>query len=308
MITTRRQFSWTPLQEGRLEQVLEILRELEDYKPLTLRQVYYQLVGKGLIENVRSQYIALSRVLKQARIDGFIPWSDIEDRVRAIHKVYGFEDKADYIDYSQRTFLEYYNRSILQDQPVYMEIWIEKDALSSIFTRVAEKYHVPVVVCRGFSSVSFLNDFKERLEQAGDGKRHTMLYFGDFDPSGMEMLESMQITLEDEMGVPGVEFKRIALSKVDISRYKLPHNPDALKHSDTRAVKHILAHGELAVELDALRPDVLSEKIKEAIESELDMDKYRAQRVIEKRERRELAELKTKISEFIDETLREEDQ
>ena len=101
-------------------------------------------------------------------------------------------------------------------------------------------------------------------------KEPVMLYFGDFDPSGNEMLESMKITLHDEMNVRNVQYKRIALMMDDIFKYNLPHDPDALKKSDTRANKHIDAYGELAVELDALSPAVLEAKIKNAIVDEID--------------------------------------
>ncbi len=48
---SRRKFSWTKNQFDKLNKVREVLEELKRYKPLTLRQVYYQLVGKGYIEN-----------------------------------------------------------------------------------------------------------------------------------------------------------------------------------------------------------------------------------------------------------------
>ena len=127
-----------------------------------------------------------------------------------------------------------------------------------------------------------------------------MLYFGDFDPSGVEMLDAMKTTLKRELGVSGIEFKRIALLKDDIFEYHLPHNPNALKKSDTRAKKHVDAYGELAVELDALRPDVLEQKIKDAVKAEItdtvafnkEVDLYNAD--IE-----ELEGLKQRISDLV---------
>ena len=75
---------WTSHQLGKMEKVKTILEELKDYKPLTLRQVYYQLVSKGFIENKKSEYGMLSNLLKWARIDDYISWDDIEDRIRAV--------------------------------------------------------------------------------------------------------------------------------------------------------------------------------------------------------------------------------
>jgi len=272
----RRIWNWTENQLAKLNKAIEIIDELAEYKPLTLRQIFYQFVSREYIENKQSQYGMLSKLLKHARIDGYIPWGDIEDRVRSYHDLTGWLDSSRFIKTSLNYFLTGYKRDLLQSQDIYLEIWIEKDALSAIFTRVAEEYTVPVVVCRGFSSASFLNDFKERLELKDD-KKPMMLYFGDFDPSGMEMLPAMQETLENEMGVTGVEFKRIALTKQDIRRYNLPHDPRAIKANDTRTSKHVQAHGMYAVELDALRPDVLTQKIKGAIEAEIDIDLFHAE-------------------------------
>lgn len=271
----RRTWKWTEKQLYKLNKVQEILKEFEDYKPLTLRQIYYQLVGKGFIENRVSQYTMLSNLIKWARINEYIPWEDIEDRVRAYHDLTGWTDKDEFIDQEVGNFLTGYNRDLLQTQDKYIEVWIEKDALSSIFTRIARHYTIPVVVCRGFSSASFLNDYRNRLNYYKYKNRHPiMLYFGDFDPSGNEMLPAMETTLKDEMGVNGIELKRIALLKEDIFTYKLPHEAKALKRKDTRAKKHLQAYGELAVELDALRPDVLEKKIRESIESELDIGAF----------------------------------
>jgi len=295
---SRRPFNWTEKQLDKLNKVTAVLEELKEYKPLTLRQVYYQLVAKDYIENKKSQYTMLSTLLKWARINGYICWDDIEDRVRVFHNGAGWNDKEQFIKWELNNFLAGYQRDLLQTQDRYIEVWIEKDALSSIFKRITFRYGVSTVVCRGFSSVSFLNDFKSRLSNYED-KTPLMLYFGDFDPSGVEMLESIKITLQDELGVEEIEFKRIALTKEDIFNYKLPHNPDALKKTDTRAKKHVEAYGNLAVELDALRPDVLEQKIRDAIEAELDIETFNAEVDIHKGELQKLVLLKSEVDSFI---------
>lgn len=294
----RREWKWTEKQFDKLNKAIQILDELANYKPLTLRQVYYQLVSKGDIENNKSQYGMLSNLLKWARINGYISWDVLEDRTRAFHDLTGWSSSNSFINASLNHFLNGYSRNLLQTQSKYLELWIEKDALSTVFTKVAKKYTVPVVVCRGFSSVSFLHDFKERLIVRQD-KLPLVLYFGDFDPSGVEMLNAMKTTLKDELGVSGIEFKRIALIQEDIYTYKLPHNPDALKYTDTRAKKHVLAFGEVAVELDALRPDILETKIKDAIEVELDIEAFNNEVEKYKNELDLLNNLKNRVSEFV---------
>ena len=76
----------------------------------------------------------------------------------------------------------------------------------------------------------------------------------------------------------------------------MPHNPNALKRSDTRAKKHLEAYGELAVELDALRPDVLEQKMETAIEAEVtDVKAFNAQVHRFTEGKRELQETKQRL-------------
>jgi len=299
-----RHFKWTRPQLDKLDAVREVLADLEEYKPLTLRQVYYQLVGKGVIENTVSQYTMLSNLLKWARLDGYVSWEDIEDRVRAVHDGEGWWDSEQFIKAHLEHFLDGYRRHLLQSQDVFLEVWIEKDALSRLFSQITTEYCVSTVVCRGFSSISFLHDYQVRAEwHQSQGRQPVMLYFGDFDPSGNEMALAMGTTLREEMRVEDLCIKKIALTLGDITKYNLPHDPRALKKKDTRARKHVEQYGLLAVELDALSPDVLEEKIRGAIGAEIDVDLSNREQEIERRELTELAEIKGRVSSFIENEL-----
>jgi len=280
---------WTHKQLNKLSQVQSIIQGLQEYLPLTLRQIHYQMVSRQHYENTQSQYVMLSGLLRDARIAGLISWDVIEDRVRFYHDLSGWPDCGQFVKAHAKAFLEGYNRDLMQTQNVYLEIWIEKDALSSFFIRAATPYTVPVVVCRGFSSVSFLNDFRNRIESCAQDRSPIMLYFGDFDPSGLDMLRAMEHTLVDDFGLNTLTFKRIALLESDVDAYRLPHNPSALKKTDPRARNYIAAYGELAVELDALQPDVLEQKIHRAILDMVNQATFDAER---KRQQRDLNKLK----------------
>ncbi|MBT9167459.1 MAG: hypothetical protein DDT19_00797 [Syntrophomonadaceae bacterium] len=71
--------------------------------------------------------------------------------------------------------------------------------------------------------------------------------------------------------------------------YNLP--PDFTKETDSRSKKFVERYGDLAVELDALPVPVLREKIRTAIEENLDLSKLDAVREIEEQEVGRLAEL-----------------
>jgi hypothetical protein len=291
----RQKWSWTEHQLNKLNKVRDVLEELKDYKPLTLRQVYYQLVGKEFIENEMSEYNMLSGLLKWARIDGRVSWDDIEDRGRIYHDLTGWRCSDNFIRASINQFLQGYRRDLLQTQDKYIEVWIEKDALSGIATRIANRYSVSVVVDRGFTSMDFLHKYRLRIEDHPN-QSPVMLYFRDFDPSGLIMLSGIKTTLEDEMEVNRVEFKPVALTEEDIIKYSLPHKPKAIKKGDTRTPKHVERYGELAVELDALDVKILEEKIKDAIEAEIDIDLFNVEVEKEEKELNKLNILKGKAT------------
>jgi len=260
--------------------VQQVIDDFKDYWPLTLRQVYYQLVAAGTIENNRNSYQKLSRNLSQARLDGSVPWEALEDRARSFFDLRGWHDDQQFIQDQVEEFLRGYRRDLLQSQDEALEIWVEKDALSQVCYRAAAPYSVPIVVARGFASTSYKHECRQRvLANAEAGKPTRILYFGDLDPSGWAMLPSMMDTLHDDMGlgdlVMGV---RCALTVEQVSEYDLPRNPEALKGSDPRTPKYRKQFGNLAVELDALPPPVLEALVRQSIEDHLEMDLLEAER------------------------------
>ncbi len=278
--------------------VQDVIEKLRDYWPLTIRQVYYQLVSALLIPNEPNEYKRLIRIMKFARLDGLVPWESIEDRSRTFLESHGEVDKDSFIEWHSRAFLTGYRRDLLQGQAVRLECWIEKDALLTIVHSVADRYRIPVVSGRGFISVSFLNVFRDRvLANHANGQLTRILYMGDFDPSGQAMLPASMKTLQVLMELADlVGAETIALNPEQVEKYDLPHDATAMKDSDTRAVAFIKKHGRLAVELDALRPDILQGIIAESIRRNLDMAEFERQVEIEKRERVELDTYKRKLS------------
>ncbi|MEW6673437.1 MAG: hypothetical protein AB1427_17185 [Thermodesulfobacteriota bacterium] len=297
----RREWSWTANRKAQADSVNEVVNELREYWPLTLRQVYYRLVVKEIIENTRSRYIDLSRLVKFMRIDGLLDWDAIEDRTRRVSRKRGQNDSDEYLKEEIDIFLSGYQRCYVQGQDSYVEVWFEKDALSRIFEDVAWYYCIRAVVCRGYQSVTFLKEYRDRaLRAKTSGQLPVILYFGDFDPSGMQMFEATQETLEKEMELTGVLYQRIALNLGDIHEYKLPHNPDAVKKSDRRYQKFVKEYGHYAVELDALHPATLKRITSEAVEAQFDMDLFREQKEIERMERKKLADLKNHVLKSIE--------
>ncbi|MBW1723300.1 MAG: hypothetical protein JRJ78_14750 [Deltaproteobacteria bacterium] len=274
--------------------VKPIIAGLVDYWPLTVRQIHYQLTAACPAEypNTRKSYIRVVRLLTEARLQnlevaGRLLWEAVEDRSRSWTRYSMWRDRQEFIEGELEQFLrvDRYSRDRLQGQDLSLQLWVEKDALAGIFRRVAAHYGVPVIAARGYSSISFAHECRLEVERAAEaGLRTRLLYFGDCDPSGWDMLPAMLTTLQDELRLGSlVEGERVALlpeQVFDRERGRYLYPPAVIKDGDTRTAGYrdaLQAEGfptDLAVELDALPPDQLEGMIKAAIEDNLNMDAF----------------------------------
>jgi hypothetical protein len=245
-----------------LNRINDILEEyVNDGYTLTLRQLYYQLVSRDVIPNNDKEYAKLSNILKNGRMAGIVDWSSIEDRVRVPKLPYWVKDVKDAI----KDTIQQYRLDRMRGQDRKIEIWVEKDALSNVLYRVSEKYHIRLMVNRGYSSVSAMYDAYNRLN-TGD----VILYFGDHDPSGMDMIRDVRERLT-EFGID-VDVQPIALTMEQIREFNPPPNP--AKITDPRAKWYIEKYGITSWELDSLPPKELIRLAENAVESIIDIDLY----------------------------------
>jgi hypothetical protein len=228
---------------------------------MTVRQVYYQLVSRQVIENSRTSYQAVSNALVDARKEGLIPWSWIEDRLRRPRRVSMWDGLGSFAKAASNS----YRRDVWQDQPAYCEVWLEKDALSGIFEDVLGDYGITLNVGRGYDGWSSIRNAAGRYQS---GESVTVLYFGDFDPSGEDMVRSLRYRLAELYCDP--EIIKVALTLDDINTYNLP--PDFTKTTDTRRAAFVAKNGDISVELDALPADVLRQQLINFVEEHIDLD------------------------------------
>lgn len=249
--------------------------------PLTVRQIYYRFVGEQLIENSLKSYKNLANILARAREEGLIEFASVVDRTRQATKPSSWDSSKDFFD----TVKKSYRRNLLIDQDRYVEVWVEKDALAGVLEPITSRYDIHLVVGRGYPSLSALYDASCRLPT---DKTVTLLYFGDFDPSGEDISRDIPERLSRIFGLE-VDFEKVALTSEDIQNFNLP--PAPAKKSDSRAGAFIARHGDIAVELDALPPDVLVARIKENIERNLDMAAFHKQQEKEREDKKQIEQL-----------------
>ncbi|GHO51496.1 hypothetical protein [Ktedonospora formicarum] len=265
-----------------IDEAYEILSEVN---PMTVRQVYYQLVSRQVVENTRSRYQAVSDALVDARLEGTIPWEWIEDRLRRPRSVAMWDDLTAFAEAARIS----YKRDVWASQSDYLEVWLEKDALSGIFEDALSNYGVTLNVGRGYDGWSSIRNAAQRFD-TGEGV--TILYFGDFDPSGEDMVRSLRDRLAELGSKPTI--LKVALSLDDVHRYNLP--PNFTKTTDTRRKNFVEQFGDVSVELDALPADVLRARLIEEVEQRLDMKALKQIQELEEKERARLVEALRAIS------------
>ena len=313
----RRKWTWNWMQEARAADVQTVLKELQPYWPITERQLYYRLISSGLIEGKHwhkfgnpkngkpnNLYDALIALLKWMRIEERIPWEAITDDHRELTKKSGFSDEATFVHQELNNFLKGYRKCRAHRQKYYVEVWIEKHALLNIVKPVATKYCRRVMVCKGYNSITFQADFYNRAVEAMQrDQKPVVLYFGDWDPSGVDMLERTVQTLQEDLGLFGVEFWR---GGINPDQFELiDASPVPIKASDTRAKKFIEKHGRTAYELDAFHPRKLQELVDYCIQQFTDMDVLKEDQKMEEKERRNLRDLRERVEWEVEDWLEE---
>ena len=282
------------------EQVDTVVREYIDIGiKLTSRQLFYQLVGKVLIPSSDEVYKRLCIFLTQCRYAGLIDWSAIEDRDRIPSMHAQWKSVLDLVDSAVYS----YRLPRWQDQEYYVEMYCEKKAGISVLKPVADKWHIHFGFNKGYSSASSMYDLAKRLmEQIKNGKKAIILYFGDHDPSGIDMIRdihqrmcefllygknTIDIVGDDGVDDPNFRVVPVVLTGNQIKEYNLPPNP--AKVTDPRAGSYIKRYGRVSWELDSLNALELRKIAERSVLKYLDRDKYR---VWVKREEKEIQALK----------------
>lgn len=281
---------WNPRGESllRVSQAIEIVREYQaqDLK-LTLRQLYYQFVARDLIPNTPRSYQNLGVIIGKARMAGLIDWESIEDRGREPDVPQDFRDLKHLTDVA----LNAYKLDRWEGQEEYCELWVEKAALAGVLEPMARRYHVTLMVNKGYSSLSAMYESAKRILKEAEGRYATIFYIGDHDPSGEDMVRDIQDRLNMFSRTDVIVVKKIALTMDQIEEHNPPPNPTKL--TDSRAKKYIREHGHESWEVDALDPATLQELISGAIEGVLDLDMMEA---VKDREKADRARLKKAVS------------
>lgn len=230
-----------------------IVDVIKDDPPMTVRQVFYQLVTRGVIEKTEEQYQGtVIRLMTEMRLSGALPFDWVVDESRRARITRTYDSVADAVEQTAK----FYRRSAIAQSSDYVEIWCEKDALAGVLWDVTSDYDVPLMVSRGMPSLTFLHGSARAILRAAEQEKQTFIYqFGDHDPSGVLIPQTIERRLNEmcerfDCSPPIVE--RVALTKAQIKEHRLPTRPT--KREGNRHAKDFTGR---SVELDALQPRVL---------------------------------------------------
>ena len=241
---------------ARIGTVNEIIEEYQKKGfSLTLRQLYYQHVARGLISNDLQSYNRLGGLVNDGRLAGLISWTAIEDRTRNLMGLKTYDDPAQLL----RSVQGDYRTDLWKDQLWRPEVWVEKEALADVVGQICNRLRVDFFACRGYVSQSEQWRAGQRL--AGytiKGQRPIIFHLGDHDPSGIDMTRDNEERLAMFAGTQ-IMVVRLALNMEQVDRYKPPPNP--AKVTDSRFESYQRKYGNESWELDALDPGVIQDLI-----------------------------------------------
>lgn len=227
--------------------------------PMSLRQLYYQLVSKNLIENSKESYNRLGGAVSDGRIAGLISWTAIEDRGRNLQGL----NHSDSPQQAIAAAANGYSIDKWANQPYRAEVWVEKEALVDVVGLICNKLEVDFFACKGYNSQSETWRAGMRFaDYVRKGQRPVVFHLGDHDPSGIDMTRDNRDRLSMFAGVP-IQVVRLALNMNQIDTYQPP--PNYAKVSDSRYADYRNKYGEESWELDALEPRIIQDLISEAV-------------------------------------------
>lgn len=242
---------------------------------LSVRQIYYQMVAGGEIPNNLNSYQKIAQAINDGRTYGLIDWDAIEDRNRTIQTRSHWNHPSEIL----RDAVDWWHMDMWENQDERVIVIVEKAALEGVLGTACNKYDVPLLAARGYPSVSILREMA--LEHIGRNNHqpHTILHFGDHDPSGIDMtrdLEERLMLFSHDQDVD-LTIQRCALNMDQVEEMKPPPNP--AKSKDARFADYVKKFGHISWELDAIKPAALDALVTKEITRRIDPDLWEERRL-----------------------------
>ncbi|MCG6158334.1 ParB N-terminal domain-containing protein [Rubinisphaera margarita] len=289
--------------------IVRVIHDEQRNWPLSDRAVHYRLLNiPGLVRNDKTRvpylnnaasYDDVTNMLTRLRLDGSVPFESIADETRPVVLWNTHRCVGDYVRQECDGFLSGYYRSLLQSQPNWIELLVEKNTVASQLRQVAAKYTIPMTSGRGYSSLPPRKNMVDRFRQCGR-EQLVVVVVSDFDPEGEDIPGSFGISLRDDFGIPAQQLKivKAALTADQVATLEL-HEGQISKDSSSRYKRFVREHGERAWELESLSADRLRDIVEASIRDLLDLDAFEAEVAREASEQEELNEKRRQLRQAL---------
>jgi hypothetical protein len=291
------------------EAILKVIRDEEPNWPLSDRAVHYRLLNvTGLVRNDKTRvpydntpaaYDDVTNMLTRLRLDGSVPFEAIADETRPVlvwdtHRCVG-----DFVRQECDGFLKGYWRRLLQSQPNWVELLVEKNTVANQLKNLSAKYTVPMTSGRGYSSLPPRKAMVDRFRDSGREKL-VVIVVSDFDPEGEDIPGSFGVSLRDDFGIAEDQLCVIkaALTADQVHTLDL-HEGQLSKAEGSRYARFVAAHGDRAWELESLSADQLREIVEASLRGILDLPAFEAEVEREQREQNELEEKRRRLRQVL---------
>ncbi len=258
--TTKGDWNPGPKYTAYLNKIVEIL---DNGEKRTVRDVYYALEARGFPDKLielsyhhqlrkhetdpeshrhpeeipmdewawEFEYRFVKRAVKRGRRAGYIDPAQIIDASRAseTRTTDGWTDPEAFLEEHVEGIWNRYWENFWDEQNVYLEIWLEKQSLASVFAPICNQYNVRLEATRGDWSDSKVYQACQRLiPYLNEGRDVRILYFGDYNPSGFHA----PVSILDTMGYYGIDLRRGFPGSDDPRYYDVEHRFPAYFDAD----------------------------------------------------------------------------
>lgn len=178
---------------------------IRDKDKISARGWCYLIEGFGAI--TKDQFDRCFKVINFCRKEGYLPIDFVaQDSSREFFNVESLTEKytkpldylVSYLMWVKKCDKSKKDVAFWQSQKYYIQVMVEKLDVRNLFIDVCEKYHIPISNAKGWSDMLSRNDMIKRFKEAEEiGLIPVLLYYGDFDPAGLKIADTLRKNIMD---------------------------------------------------------------------------------------------------------------
>lgn len=189
----------------------KVLQEFSQTLQQMQRGISFKVSSRGwcyLMEQAgyinKSQFSKVDSAINRCRKEGYLPVDFVaEEAARAFEGVITPSDGTvkDTLKWMLRDVLDgakYFEPDWWEGEQYYIQILVEKIDLKTLFSPICAKFKIPIANAKGWSSILQRAEYARRFKEAEEaGLKCVLLYFGDFDPDGLRISDTIRKNLYD---------------------------------------------------------------------------------------------------------------